>query len=73
MTTKTDTVQRALQARKYLEGQTKSVRKYFLSFCQMYLVTMLVDIQSNLLSEYLEGHPKSVLLIRGTFYQYWLT
>ena len=30
-------------------------------------------LQSNLVSEYLEGHTKSVLLIRGTCYQYWLT
>ena len=31
MTSKTGMVQRALQARRYLEGHTKSVRKYFLS------------------------------------------
>ena len=28
--------------------------------------------QSNLLSEFLEGYTKSVLLIGGTHYQYWL-
>ena len=30
-------------------------------------------IQLDLLSKYLEGYTKSVLLIRGTYYQYWLT
>ena len=29
-------------------------------------------LQSNLLSKYLVGHTKSVLFIRGTYYQYWL-
>ena len=33
---------------------------------------MYMDIQSNWVSEYLEGHAKSVLLIRGTYYKYWL-
>ena len=31
------------------------------------------EIQLDLLSKYLEGHTKSVLLIRATCYQYWLT
>ena len=29
-------------------------------------------IQSNMLSEYLEGYTKSVLLIKGTYYQIYL-
>ena len=32
-----------------------------------------IYIQLYLLSEYLEGYTKSVLLIRGAYYQYWLT
>ena len=30
-------------------------------------MTYCVEIQSNLLSKYLEGHTKSVFLIRGTY------
>ena len=30
-------------------------------------------LQSNLLSTYIEGHTKSVLLIRSTYYRYGLT
>ena len=33
----------------------------------------IYKVKSNLLSKYLEGDTKSVLLIRGTYYQYWLT
>ena len=40
--------------------------------CDMKIFRYMV--QSNLLSKYLEGPTKlSVLLIRGTYYQYWLT
>ena len=39
----------------------------------MCMYTSNTYIQSNWLSKYLEGHTKSVLLIRGTCYQYWLT
>ena len=30
-----------------------------------------LNLQSNLLSRYLEGHSKSALVIRGTFCQYY--
>ena len=41
--------------------------------CTYTCVCIYMNVQSNLLNEYLEGHTKSVLLIRGTYYQYWLT
>ena len=44
--------------------------------CRYMYVRMYVQctyVQSNLFSRYLEGHTKSVLLIRGIYYQYWLT
>ena len=36
-------------------------------------VDVQIVIQSSLLSKQIEGHAKSILLIRGTHYQYWLT
>ena len=35
--------------------------------------SLRTSLQFNRVSEYLEGHTKSVLLTRGTCYQYWLT
>ena len=37
------------------------------------LLKLHCRVQLNMLSKYLEGHTKSILLIRGTYYQYWLT
>ena len=44
-----------------------------ISVCMQRLTTISIEtIQSPLLSKYLEGHTESVLLIRGTYCQYWL-
>ena len=52
------------------------IRTYSTFVCDIQYSSQYVhmySIQSNVLSKYLEGHSKSVLLIRGSHYRYWVT
>ena len=46
---------------------------YVYTYVCTYILACEIMLLSNLLMKYLEGHTKSVLLIRGTYHQYWLT